>query len=165
MQGRNFLKGLRKFTINSSKNIWFAERDSKPAFLEHKYCPLQRGWNQIAIRNFSHCHVSGICVANKTGFVFDDRICWTLMQLVTTVHKSLSETLSSSDWTLHGYYSDFQVNCQFKSKVKVMLRPTGSRPVPWFKAPIWGLRLDDSCRLVDMGRSLWREDWSVNSKV
>jgi hypothetical protein len=35
----------------------------------------------------------------------------------------------------------------------------------WNKAPIWGLRrsllLSGSCVLVDVGRSLWREDWSV----
>jgi hypothetical protein len=35
-------------------------------------------------------------VTNKTGFEFHDRICWTFIQLVTTVHKSLSDTLSSS---------------------------------------------------------------------
>jgi hypothetical protein len=46
-----------------------------------------------------YCHVSGVCVINKTGVGFDDRIYWTFIQLVTTVHKSLSDTMSSSsDW-------------------------------------------------------------------
>jgi hypothetical protein len=44
-------------------------------------------------------------------FGFHDQIYWTSVQLVTTVHKWLSHTLSpSSDWTLHGNYSEFQLN-------------------------------------------------------
>jgi hypothetical protein len=58
-----------------------------------------------------YCHVSGVCVTNKTGFGFDDLIYWAFIQLVITVNKSLSDTLSSSsDWALHWNYSDFQLN-------------------------------------------------------
>jgi hypothetical protein len=54
-----------------------------------------------SIQGQEYCHVSGVCVSNKTGFGFDDLIYWTFMKLVTTVHQSVSDTLSSSDWTLH----------------------------------------------------------------
>jgi hypothetical protein len=43
---------------------------------------------------------------NTTGFGYDGRIYWTFIPLVTRVHKSLSDTLSSSsDWALHWNYS------------------------------------------------------------
>jgi hypothetical protein len=54
-----------------------------------------------------------------------------------------------------------------KVKVKVMLRPTvQSASLSWNKAPhLWintrFVLFSDSCRLVDVGRSFWREDGSV----
>jgi hypothetical protein len=69
-------------------------------------------WTWISDDFSLYRHVPGVCVTNKTGSGFDDQIYWTFIQLVTTFHKSPSDTLSSSDWTLHGNYSDFQLNCQ-----------------------------------------------------
>jgi hypothetical protein len=93
----------------------------------------------------TYCHVLGVCVTNKTGFGFDHRIYWTFIQMVTTVHRSLPDILSSSsDWRLHGNYSHFQLNsvvlfvlrCTLsysslllQFKVKVELRLTVSQSV------------------------------------
>jgi hypothetical protein len=52
---------------------------------------------------------SGVCITNKTGSVFDHRIYWTFITTgYSSSHKSLSDT-SSSDWTHHRDYSDFQL--------------------------------------------------------
>jgi hypothetical protein len=65
------------------------------------------------------------------GFGFDDRIYWTFVQQVKKFTNHYLTLSFSSDWALHGNYSDFQLNCQLKVKVKVkvMLRPTVSRRV------------------------------------
>jgi hypothetical protein len=61
----------------------------------------------------AYSHVSGVCVTNKTGFGFDERIYWTFTQLVTTVHKSHNPTghstgtiLKSSITPLYALSSD-----------------------------------------------------------
>jgi hypothetical protein len=101
-------------------------------------------------------------------------IYWTFIELVTTVHKSLSDTMSSSsDWTLHWNYSDFQLkwtelNCTELYwtgqivKVKVTLRLTVSQSVSLGVETHMGLMtrylllLFDSYALVCGTRSLTR---------
>jgi hypothetical protein len=100
-------------------------------------------------------------VTNKTGFGFVDRIYCTFVQLITTVHKSLS---CSSDWALHGNYSDLQLNCQSESKLCYDLRSVGQYVLVLnthlgFKTRF--LLLSDSYEFVDVGRSLWRENGSA----
>jgi hypothetical protein len=55
-------------------------------------------WNTITKNTFStlkheisfkkYCHLSGVCVTNKTGFGLGEWIYWTFIQVVTTAHKS-----------------------------------------------------------------------------
>jgi hypothetical protein len=47
-------------------------------------------------------------VTYKTGFQFDDRIYWTLIQLVIIFHKSLSSTGHYTDLLLHYYWRQIQ---------------------------------------------------------
>jgi hypothetical protein len=69
-------------------------------------------WKQKVSEWFraSYCHVSGVCVTNNNGFC----IWWSnLLHLHATGYNSSQITIwhtSSSDWTLHGNYSDFQLN-------------------------------------------------------
>jgi hypothetical protein len=61
--------------------------------LRHFFCPkiiLEHWWDVSVLENnakpnFTYCHVSGVCVTNKTGFGFNDQIYW-----ITRVHKSLT---------------------------------------------------------------------------
>ena len=69
-------------------------------------------------------------MTNKTEFGFDDQIYWILIQLVSTVQKSA--TLPSLSWTLHGKYSDFQLNCQLllASHFIASVWATGQKTLP-----------------------------------
>jgi hypothetical protein len=59
-----------------------------------------------------YCHVSGVCVTNKTGFGFDVRIYWTFTQLVTTVHTWHTVTFFRPDSTRELFWLSTELNCQ-----------------------------------------------------
>jgi hypothetical protein len=61
-------------------------------------------------------------VTNKTGFGFDDRIYWTFTQVVTTVHKSPSDTLSSSStghFRLPPHFTTSLLRCTLSRRLAV----------------------------------------------
>jgi hypothetical protein len=49
------------------------------------------------------------------------------------------------------------VSLRLNSKLYKLTTDFQSARLSWNKAPIWGLLLYDICRLVEVGRSLWRE--------
>jgi hypothetical protein len=80
---RSFQRGHCSFPCLRDSHLW--------PLLQPSLGVWKRMWHL-----HKYCHVHGVCVTSKTGFRFDDRIYWTFTQLVTTVHKSLSGTLSYS---------------------------------------------------------------------
>jgi hypothetical protein len=91
-----------------------------------------------------------------------------LLDLYTTGYNEwLSDTLSTSDWTLHGNYSYFQLNCQFSQSQSQSLFTTDSQSVclSWCRAPSGAhdeiFNSVESYSSVHMGCPLWREVGSV----
>jgi hypothetical protein len=131
-------EALHRRTVNVCQTIRVY-----PGISEQMRRPMMRRV-EACVEPHKYFHVSEGCVTNKMSFGFNDRIYWTFIQLVRTAHRSLSDTLSSSfDWTLRWNCPNYQLNCQFRFKVKVMLRPAvQSASSSRNKAPIWGLRPD-----------------------
>jgi hypothetical protein len=118
-------------------------------------------------------------VSDKTGFGFDDRIYWTSIQLVTTVHYPTHchllrvDTLDCWPHFTTPLYSLVLLQSSpelrlttFSSQIQSYVTTvTQSASLSWCQAPIWGLRpdfyLSDSCGFVDVGRPLRRKDGSV----
>jgi hypothetical protein len=80
--------------------------------------------------------MSGVCVTNKTGFGFDDRIYWTFPQTSYNISQitTFDWTFSTSDHTALTHYS-----LSLSSKIKVILRLTVSQLVSLGVGPHLGL--------------------------
>jgi hypothetical protein len=106
-----------------------------------------------------YCHLFGVCVTNKMEFGFEDRIYWTFIQLVTAVHKSLSDRVIffRLDAPLELFWLPTELNWTELLIESESYVTTDGQPASlfWNKAPIWGLC--DSYGLVLVGRPLWRE--------
>jgi hypothetical protein len=84
-----------------------------------------------------YCHVSGVLWRIITGSGFHDRIYCTVIELPTTF---TNHTRSSSGWTLHWNYPDFQLNwSESQSYVTI---DGQSASLSWCQAPILDLRPD-----------------------
>jgi hypothetical protein len=94
----------------------------------------------LTLRAVLYCHVSGVCVTNKTGLEFCDRIYWTFIQLVTTVHKSLTHChLLPTGHSTGTVLTSNELSVQSQSYVTT---DGQSASVSWNKASIWGLQPD-----------------------
>jgi hypothetical protein len=85
-----------------------------------------------------------------------------------TLHSRTLSPTQLLNWLLNSLSND---STTVRVRVRVILQPTVSRPVCLGISTHLGLKtrsliLSDGCRLVDVGRSLWREDGSqVKVKV
>jgi hypothetical protein len=104
-----------------------------------------------------HCSHCPLCLS---GFwTSDSRFCIQLSDSVFTLLGSAQNCWLSLQSARPQFYL-------VESESQAYVTADGhSASLSWNKEPIWGLRPDlyysDSCRFVDVGRSLWRENGSV----